>query len=457
MKKLFLALAVLLVLLSGCSTQDSRETQPSTTAVPTTEPTVPTTIPMADIGGTVLALDTQQLDLTEMDYEYDALISAAGELTEVTFINLGQTDLTAQQIGGIHTAYPQAQVHFSATLLGQSMSQDSVILDLSAMDPGDTDDLAALLPLMPQLQEINFVSEEGCVYDLTTIGELDKVRLAAPQATLRVRFELFGQIVTSEDERIEYYLVDIGNEGVQTVRAVLPYLTSCTYFLMDGCGVDNEVMAQLRDDFPETKIVWRIWLAGPYYGNSFLLRRASYLTDTELIRTVVITDETSHLLNYCVDTKYMDLGHNAYLSNCDFIRYMPKLEVAILALTNISDISPLANCKHLEYLEVFTTKVSDLSPLANCTELRHLNISNLPDVTDLTPLYGLENLERFRAVMNPQVPQEQFDELAARLPNCTMMMKGWDPTENGWRKDDYGNYVPRYALLRMQMEYDLWT
>lgn len=443
MKKCILCLLFVL-LLAGCGAQQSE------TAVPTT------TVPTVDIGGTVLTLETDRLDLTELAWEYQALLEAAPQLPAVTVVDLGVTDLTAWELDGLKAAFPQSEIRYSVDVLGKRVSHDTISLDLSTMDAARTDELVAVLPMLPNLQEINFANGEGCVYDLDNIRQLDKVREAAPQATLRVKFELFGQTVTSEDERIEYYLTPIGNEGAETVRAVLPYLKNCTYFLMDGCDIDYEILAKMRDDFPQTKIVWRIWLAGPFYGSERLTLRASMLSDTKLIRTVVVTDRNCHLLNYCTETKYMDLGHNDYISDCSFINYMPDLEVAILGLTEIADISPLANCPKLEYLELFSCKVSDLSPLANCTELRHLNVSNLKGLTDLTPLYGLKNLERFRAVMNPQLSKAQLDELAAQLPNCNMLREGWDPTENGWRWDENRNPLPRYALLKEQMEYDLW-
>ena len=457
MKKLIPLLALLALLLCGCM-EPAAQADPTTEA-PTTE--APTTLPPTeappDIGGTVLTTDTKALDLSQMTYEYDALIAAAGQLPDVTHIELGATELTAAQVEGIRQAYPQAEISYQVLLLGEELEPDTAFLDLSQMSPDQAEAVAASLPLLTGLEEINFVRDEVCAFDLTNIHLLDLIREAAPQALLRVRFELFGQIVTSEDERIEYYLVEIGNEGVESVRAVLPYLSSCTYFLMDGCGVDNEVMAQLREDFPQTKIVWRVWLAGPFYGNSKLTRRASLLTDTKLIRTVVVTDKTSYLLGYCNETKYMDLGHNPYLSNCEFVRNMPDLEAAILGLTEISDISPLSSCTNLEYLELFSCKVSDLSPLSACVNMKHLNVSNLPGVTDLSPLYTMTKLERYRGVMNTGVTQEEMDALAAALPQCNILDRGWDPTENGWRTDENGNYVPRYALLREQMEYDLWS
>ena len=185
------------------------------------------------------------------------------------------------------------------------------------------------------------------------------------------------------------------------------------------------------------------------------MRMASFLTDTHRIRTVCVTDKNSKELTYCTETKYVDFGHNEYVSDFYFLGYMPDLEVAVLALNNCDDISALANCPKLEYLELFTTNVTDLSPLAACTELQYLNISNLPDLTDITPLYGLTKLKVLRMVVTPGVPQEQKDELERRLPDCTVLKAGYDPTHNGWRYDENGDKTERYALLREQMEYDI--
>jgi hypothetical protein len=99
-----------------------------------------------------------------------------------------------------------------------------------------------------------------------------------------------------------------------------------------------------------------------------------------------------------------------------------------------------------------TTSVTDLSPLAKCTKLKHLNISNLKEVTDLTCLYGLE-LERLRAVVT-KIPRDQIEEYARLHPDCAVMLKGSNPTENGWRYLPDGTMAPRYALLREQMRYD---
>lgn len=442
--------ALLVAVLSGCATAADSRTEESN-ALPDVESSTATEDPSVDIGGTRVEPDTRELDLTVLEYTLDALVSGADRLPDIADIQLGQTSLTREELDTLAAAFPNATLHYTVSLFGQELAPDTQSLDLWDMDVTKTDELVAVLPLLSSLESINFVSDEGvCAYSLETIQELDKVRQVAPQVSLRVSFELFGQTVTSEDERIEYYLVDIGNEGAETVRQVLPYLQSCEYLLMDGCGVDNEVMAQLRDDFPQTKVVWRVWLTTPDYRSPRLLRCSGFLTDTHRIRTVLVNDSNCDVLKYCTETKYVDFGHNNNISDFSFLAYMPDLEAAIIGLTHCSDLTPLMNCTKLEYLEIYGSKVTDLSPLAACTNLKHLNASRL-EVDDMTCLYGLE-LERFRAILT-DIPQEQIDEYSRLHPDCQMLMEGWAPHQNGWRYDDNGNKVERYALLQEQMEY----
>lgn len=445
---LLLTAALLMLALAACG--ESNQVEETTIPTETTAPTEP---PFVDIGGTEVDVQATVLDLSADGYELDALLAAAERLTEVTRIDLGETTLAFEQIESLRGAFPSAEIGYSLRLFDQVLSPDTTSLDLPGMDPAQTGELVNALPLLPQLTQVNFVNGEGvCAYGVEDIPELDKLREAAPELYLQVSFDLFGQTVTSEDTRIEYYLVEIGNEGADTVRAVLPYLRSCEYLLMDGCGVDNEVMAQLREDFPETKVVWRVWTITPNYTSEKIMRWASFLTDTHRIRTVLVNDSTCDVLKYCVETRYVDFGHNLEISDFSFLACMPHLEAAIIGLTELSDLTPLMNCTELEYLEIYGSKVTDLSPLAACVNLKHLNISRL-EVEDITCLYELE-LERFRAV-DTDIPREQIQEYAELHPDCQMLMEGWAPHQNGWRYDDDGNMVPRYALLREQMEYDI--
>ena len=263
-----------------------------------------------------------------------------------------------------------------------------------------------------------------------------------PDAEVYSAFDVCGRCLSSWDEEIEFDGEDIGNDGFEEIKAVLPFLHGCKRFVIADCNIDYELLAQAKEEFPERNIVWRVYLF--HYP---------YMTDCERICTVHIDRESSEVLKYCTEVKYVDFGHSPWLDTCDFLRYMPHLEAAILALTGISDISALAYCPELEYLEICATDVSDLTPLENCTKLEYLNISRMPKLTDISPIYGLTKLKRVRIVADV-VSEDMKKELAEKLPDCELMLTGYELYGNGWRYNEDGTIYERYALLREQMGYD---
>ena len=405
----------------------------------------------ADFCGMEIDVRTAELNLWGLPYTVEELLALSERMENVTALELGAINMTAEELAQIQAAYPNAEITYTVELFGDILTPDTEELDFSDLDPQTVLECIPKLMLLPELQTINLMTEAGeCRWGLEDIPVLDEIRNTLPNVRFSVAFALFGQTVSDRDARIEYVQKDIGNSGAEIIRSVLPYLTSCEYFLLDGCGIDDELLAELREDFPSTKIVWRIWLGEPDYKSPRAMRARSFLTDTHRIRTTAVNDSNCHLLKYCVETKYVDFGHNHGISDFFFLSYMPKLEVAILALTKCNDLSPLANCTELEYLEVYRSDVTDLSPIANCKKLKHLNFGDM-DISDITCLYDID-LERIRGCMTP-VPQEQWEEFARLHPDCQILNEGGSPSKNGWRKDANGVKVPRYALLQQQMEY----
>ncbi len=394
-----------------------------------------------------LAPDTKSLHITDASY-LSSLEDNASWLPELTAISL-ETDIAEPaEIEALKEAYPDSAVSYSMTLNGMQYPYDIEEIRLTGLD---ADALNALLPELARFTCLRSVSIPEADNAISAEEALDAAK-KNPLITLDYEIELFGQTVSLASERLEFENEDIGNEGVEELRAVLPSFKNLQYLKLDSCGIDNETMAQLRDDFPDIKVVWRVFF-GEYHC----------LTDTEMIWATggTVNDSTVGVLKYCTDVKYLDLGH-ALMTHVDFLAYMPKLEVAILAISWVEDIGPIANCPNLEYLELFSTRVMDFTPLASCTHLQHLNIShswNANNETigprDISPLYDLPELKRFYCTMS-YVPEEQQQIMQERHPDCECNFKWEDPAEGPWRFDENGDRNERYALLCEQFGYDTY-
>ncbi|MCD8192133.1 MAG: hypothetical protein LUD55_04990 [Oscillospiraceae bacterium] len=339
------------------------------------------------------------------------------------------------------TPEPTEDVDDTVVICGAEYDADTTTLDLSALTSEDTDEAAAALAKLTALESVELMDAEGA--SALTLSDVKTLEDAAPQAVFHYTFELFGQSISTDDKVIEFTGADIGNEGVEQIRQALDVLCCCTYFKLDECGIDNEVMAELRDDYPDTKIVWRVFF-GEYMN---------CLTDEVTIRAIFkLTDANCEALKYCTEVKYMDIGHNTDLHNVDFVAYMPELEYVIVSGSPFTDLSPFANCPNLEFLEIVWCGVSDISTLSACTNLKYLNISYCA-VSDISALAELP-LERFCYLGNI-LSSEEIADFKAAHPDCWTTTTGTQPYGEGWRYDDAGyTYCDMYKFVRTVFDYD---
>ena len=449
-KTMLLAAALLLaLLLVGCGgaaqPAEAQETPPPEQNVPEEEP--PREF---QLGSLTLTPDTGSVDLQETGASIEELMSVSDRLENVKEISLGVTGATLAQLRAVETAFPQAVVSWKAELLGEEIDCRADSLDLRAAADEDVPQIVSALAVLPEVRTLELAPEDGVTS--LSFDSLSALAAAAPEAELNCRFELFGQTADWTTEKLKYYKTDIGDDGVDLFRAALPYLRSLDLLRFEECGItDNDKMAALRADFPEKRVVWSIPIAG-----------YTFMTDTTLINAgILLRDDNAYLLRYMPDVLYFDIGHYKGLSNIEFVRSWPKLQVVILTLTNIRDITPLEDCPDLEFFECHGTPIDDISVLADKEKLEYLNIANLPNLTDLTPLYGLKQLKIVRICGSTftHVTQEQVDELKEQLPDTFVSDYGGDPNSSGgWRfktNGDKSNPTERYALLREQMRYDL--
>ena len=152
--------------------------------------------------------------------------------------------------------------------------------------------------------------------------------------------------VMSDTEEVDISGIDISTLDMETF---LNSMTKLKKLTMKDCGLDNDGYAALQDAHPDVRMIWDI-----------KVKTYTIPTDSVGFSTLLanefqprLDDEDCKYLKYCTDMVALDLGHN-YITNLDFLEYMPNLRVLILVdnfdspskRVRLSDIS----CQGMEVL-----------------------------------------------------------------------------------------------------------
>ncbi len=395
-----------------------------------------------DFGGSRVPNTAATAALEPGGFTYDSLMENLRYLPNLTAISLPEVNISTEQINALVTAYPNIALNYTIEILGNSYDSSMTELDLSGMDSSHVEDAAAKLGLMTNL---TFVK----LSDSLTKADVAKLQDACPNAAFEYHFGLFGQTLSTLDTEVVYKNQNIGNDGEAEIRSALDILDNCSRFVLDNCKIDNEVLAQIREDYrDQTKVVWRV-----YFGVN---GRYNYLTDVETMRTVKnVTNDTCGPLKYCEDVKYFDMGHNDYLTDVSFISYMTKLEVLIASGSAIKSLPDMTNLDNLTWLELANClKLTDIENIVGCENLKYLNLS-YTQITSLMALDGLP-LERF-VYLRPHVSAAEQNTFKEIHPDCLTVFYGsTQPYGYGWRYDDNGKTMFWYyeEVVREVFNYD---
>ncbi len=384
------------------------------------EPTpVPTPEPIVFAGGSV-PVDTEELCLVLREGE-TALLDRLPRLRLLD----ADGSICYEELCAWAREHPEVELRYGIPLPGLGRTEaGSEELDLRSLSLREAQEAARLLPLFPRLREL-LLPDVGPEFPVEMVMELGD---SAPDAMLHGCVSLYGQTVNLADTRLILFHVPVDDQG-EAVRKILPYMRACTWVDMDDCGVDNPHMARIRDENPDMEVIWRVWFADNYSVRTNVTK----ILASKPTRGGNIKDSNNEGLYYCTNVRYLDLGHNEQLKDFGFIRNMPKLEIAVISMAAIDDLSPFASCPHLRYLEMGETRVKDLSPLAACKELRHLNIGTIDGLTDISPIYGLD-LKRLWIGTYTPIPKEQVEKMQELHPNCdinTTVPSGLELDEDG--------------------------
>jgi len=377
-------------------------------------------------------------------FDYDLLMSNLQYLPNLTSLTLTDITLSADQLTALREAYPAISLEYTVELFGSQYELDTQQLDLSSMDASGIDEACRKLGQITGLADVTLSSS-------LSFEDVDRLQTAVPHVRFHYSFNLLGRTVSTGDEEIIYKNQNFGDSEEAEIRKALKILDHTSRFVLDDCGFSNETLAKLREDFRGgPKVIWRVW-----FGTQ---NRYTTLTDDDTIRAVYnITNDTCGPMKYLEDVKYMDIGHNEFLSDLSFVGYMPELEVLIASESGVTELTGFDNCKKLTWLELaYCYKLENIDALAGCDGLKYLNLS-YSKVKSFEPLDALK-LERF-VYLKPKASTKEQNTFTTIHPKaeCITVFYGYSmPYSYGWRYDDNGKTMFWYYkdVIREVFEYD---
>ena len=265
-------------------------------------------------------------------------------------------------------------------------------------------------------------------------------------------FEVFSQQVTTgyDGARPETAMRSPRRRRSPPSSNTLPNLTKCD---LCDCGLTDEQMEQLMEQFPSVKFVWMIHIGAWEVRTDITAfskgNRNKFPNDmgrfTDEGKTN-FNDEDIQVLKYCTDLVYLDLGHGNRITDVSVIAQLKKLRVLIVSMNKIVDISPLAELKELECLEIYQNPITDIAAVAQLPKLKYLNCS-ATYITDVTPLLGLKDLKMLWFVTVKYVSKEQRQQLSEALPDCEICFRASSSGEGGWTGNGlYIEYQTAFGL-----------
>ena len=331
---------------------------------------------------------------------------------------------------GLREACNERNIGFSVRVAGETLGQETRKVELEGVTKADT----FLLASLPDLKRVHIVRPRATGQELLSLMENN------PAMKVTWEAEVCGVLCSSGDEELD--LSEAKVTDLSEMEEMLDYFPNVKTVFLGKCAIDNETLAQLREEKRDQyKLVWTVQL-----GKKLTARTDDTTFMPVREHVYYFNDEEAYNLRYCEDMVCIDIGHMS-IHNIDFVEYMPNLTYLILAHTQLSYIEPISSCKKLKFLELDWSPLRDLSPLTGCTALEDLNLGNT--FASFEPIKKMTWLKNLWVI---DCNGGTAYQMSQALPDTKVQGAGSATVDSGWRD------LPNYYAMRdaLGMHYMSW-
>lgn len=396
------------------------------------------------ISGTRYPAETENIILTGYDSDDYSVFAKLKNLKslDVTALDLSPDDYEklTSQVGN------QVRVIWSVPFNGDKVPNTTSELTLSGTVSSDD---AYTIKYFHSLNKLSITDAEITqeLYDIVSTASENN-----PDLQLNYSASLYGVAFDNNTEILD--LNNIKIDSLDQLCLAIEIFPNIKSIEMCDCGLSNQIMQGLREEYPDIKFVWKIHFL--YY---------TVRTDIQVFSTLATTlqrpgnSETFYpLFKYCTDLRALDLGHMA-ITDISEIKNLKKLHTLILADNHITDITPLAELKELVYLEIFQNRISDISPVLELPNLEDLNLCYNMRLKNPTVLVNCKKLKRLY-ISYCRLDNNEIKQLRNGIPSdCEFNYTAPNCVFSGWRTNaNARNTKIREAFKnwRKVKEYPTW-
>ena len=384
--------------------------------------------------------DTKCITVNMNPIDKNLAESAFSGFLDLQYVDLTNTDISIESVSAWEKQFPEIGFRYHILLADLTIDSDTQSLVLRDMDSISMADLETVIPRLSLLKSVDL---RGCNLP---IQDKKTLQLEYPQLEFLWTIEVLPGIQANSTDQ-EIILSNNTVTDLNDLTEKLALLPGLKIVEMCSCGLSDDQMQSLREQFPEKKFIWLIRVGEWELRTdvrAFSMANVKDFPGGQLVgdeywRYSRFTADSLSSLKYCTDLIALDIGHASNVLDLFSLAGLNKLQYLIVAMTKAQDIEVVRDMPDLVFLEIFSMPISDLSPLLACKKLEYLNCGNC-NFNSIDTLVQLTTLKRLWLI-NSDLKDEQIAELRAALPNTIIKTGGDHPTDNGWRSGSEGYHT----------------